>query len=189
LSQAEIAHLSEALAAYPNKVVANACRFLLLTGARRGEVLKMKWADVDLEAGVWVKPANTTKSKKPHRVPLSAGALEVLASLERTNDFVFPGRKTDRSLCDLKNAWEKIRAEAGLEDVRLHDLRHSYASILASAGLSLPIIGQLLGHTQPATTARYAHLFDEPLREATEKVAAHVTSASKPKAEVVKLRR
>ena len=97
--------------------------------------------------------------------------------------------KTDRSLCDLKNAWEKIRAEAGLEDVRLHDLRHSYASILASAGLSLPIIGQLLGHTQPATTARYAHLFDEPLREATEKVAAHVASAGKPKANVVKFRR
>jgi integrase len=188
LSQKEIAGLSEVLAAYPNQVVANAVRFLLLTGARRGEVLKMKWADVDLETGVWVKPANTTKSKKPHRVPLSAAAMEVLASMERTNDFVFPGRKTDRSLCDLKNVWEKIRQDAGLKDVRLHDLRHSYASILASSGLSLPIIGRLLGHTQPATTARYAHLFDEPLREATEKVAAHVSSASKPTADVVKLR-
>ncbi len=192
LSQKEIARLSVALAEYPNQTIANACRMLLLTGARRGEVLQMRWRDVDMETGVWIKPAETTKANREHRVPLSAGALEVLANQRGIagggdDDLVFPGRFPDRP-CDLKNAWAKIRKAADLEGVRLHDLRHTHASILVSGGASLPLIGALLGHTQPATTARYAHLFDEPLREATEKVSAHVSSASKPTADVVKLR-
>ena len=110
-------------------------------------------------------------------MPAAAGALKVLASQERRGDdeLVFPGRFGDNPN-DLKNAWAKIRETAALEGVRLHDLRHSYASILAS-------FRQLLSHTQPATTARYAHLFDEPLREATERVSVpqpyRITSESK----------
>jgi integrase len=104
------------------------------------------------------------------------------ADLTKT-DFVFPG-KDGRSLTEIKRIWSSICKSAGLHDLRIHDLRHTYASILASSGLSLPIIGALLGHTQAATTQRYAYLIDDTLRQATERVGALVTgngaSATKP---------
>ena len=102
---------------------------------------------------------------------------------------LFPGQQPGQPLQELHHAWKRVCKEAELEDFRIHDLRHSYASILASAGLSLPVIGALLGHAQPSTTARYAHLFDDPLREATERVGPVVSSAGKPAAEVVPMRR
>lgn len=104
--------------------------------------------------------------------------------------YVFPARVGAGPMVEIKNAWAAICKAADLRDVRLHDLRHTYASVLASAGLSLPVIGALLGHTQPGTTARYAHLFDDPLRAATERVGAIVTGASTaPTAEVVTFNR
>ena len=191
LSPAELARLSVALAGYPNPTAANAIRFLLLTGARKGEALAATWDQLDLERGIWTKPSAHTKQKREHRVPLNAAALALLADqrTRATGDHVFPGRKAGQPLDDLQAAWAAITRAAGLEGVRVHDLRHSYASILASGGLSLPIIGALLGHTQPATTARYAHLFDDPLREATERVGAFVSSADRDVAEVVPLRK
>ena len=134
----------------------------------------MRWAHLDLEAGVWVKPSAHTKQKKSHRVPLSAPARQLLAALPQTSEYVFPGRIEGHRV-EIKNDWASICKAAKLEGVRVHDLRHSYASFLASAGLSLPIIGALLGHTQTQTTARYAHLFDDPLRAATERVGAIVS--------------
>ena len=177
LSPAELLRLIEALAAHKDQVSANAIRLLLLTGARRGEVLGATWSQFDLEAGAWTKPASTTKQKKLHRVPLSAAALALLVEMKAkaNGPALFPGRGSNAVQGELKRSWASICKAAQLDEVRVHDLRHSYASILASAGRSLPVIGALLGHSQPSTTNRYAHLMDDPLRAATEKVGALVS--------------
>jgi integrase len=171
LTPAELERLLAALADYPNQTAANVIRFLLLTGARSHEVFAARWQQFDLEAGVWTKPSSATKQNREHRVPLSAPARQLLAGMDQTDARLFPG------LVTVREDWLKICRQAGLAGVRVHDLRHSYASFLASAGLSLPVIGALLGHTTPSTTARYAHLFDDPLRAATERVGAIVTAA------------
>jgi len=196
LNREEIARLSAVLAAHPEKAAANAVRLLLLTGARRGEVLGATWDQFDLAAGAWTKPPGSTKQKKLHRVPLSAPALALLAEMraEAAPDanFVFPSRTRAgkvKPLGSIKTAWATICRRAGLEDVHLHDLRHSFASLLASGGASLPLIGALLGHTQAQTTQRYAHLVDEAMRDATERVGAFVVGAGQPSAEVVPLER
>ena len=117
-----------------------------------------------------------TKQRRIHRVPLSAAALDVLRKIKAIADpnspFVFPGGTGP--LNDIKKSWASVARKAGLEGVRLHDLRHSFASILVSQGASLPLIGQMLGHTQTQTTSRYAHLFDEPLRKAADAVGRAV---------------
>lgn len=155
---------------------ANVLRLLMLTGARRGEVMAARWEQFDLEAGTWTKPAAATKQKTEHQVPLSAPARQLLVEMYEARDkqspYLFPGDKPDAHQKDIKNAWAAICEAAGIENLRIHDLRHSYAAFLASAGFSLPLIGALLGHTQTQTTARYAHLLDDPLREATERVGA-----------------
>jgi integrase len=191
----ELRRLTEALAAHPNQDAANAIRLLLLTGARRGEVLGATWDQFDLEEGVWTKPSSHTKQKREHRVPLSAAARLLLVEIKASagsSEFLFPAsRGTTGHLTDIKRAWAAICKLAGLAGVRTHDLRHSYASMLANSGLSLPIIGQLLGHTQPNTTQRYSHLLDDPLRAATERVGAIVAAAGedKPAATVVRLKK
>ncbi len=185
LSPTQIDSLSKAMTAYLNdaarptevKKSLDALRLLMLTGARRGEVLSMRWEQIDFEKGAWTKPSAQTKQKKEHRIPLSPPALELLSAIhdkgEHPSGYVFPARTGgDGHLTDIKKAWAELCTRAGLRGVRVHDLRHTYASILASGGMSLPIIGALLGHTQPATTARYAHLYDDPLRAATDRVAA-----------------
>jgi len=171
LSKDELARLTQVLAKYPDQQVADIVRLLLLTGARRGEVLHAKWEQFDLDGGIWTKPGATTKQKTDHIVPLSAPARELLSKLrrKRSGDYLFPGRLGEHRL-DIKNSWKVICRSAGITGLRVHDLRHAFASFLVSDGISLPIIGRLLGHTQPATTARYAHLHDDPLRLATEKV-------------------
>lgn len=179
LSGEEIQRLTTVLAAHPNQKSANVVRLLLLTGARRGEVLDATWDQFDVEAGVWIKPSAHTKQKKEHRVPLSAATIRLLSDIKANSGpspYVFPGRTSGGSLTDIKNFWAGICKKAQLQDCRIHDLRHTYASILASSGMSLPVIGALLGHTQPNTTARYSHLFDDPLREATERVGSLVAS-------------
>jgi integrase len=189
LSQKEIADLSAALAEYPSQNAADCLRFILLTGCRKAEAMTSTWDHFDLERGIWTKPSAHTKQKKEHRVPLSAPALELLqrirAKAAADSMHVFPGRKAGQPIQQIRTAWEFVVDRAELKDVRIHDLRHTFASILASAGVSLPLVGALLGHTQPTTTARYAHLYDDPLREATERVGAFVTNASKPAAPVV----
>jgi integrase len=190
LSGAELARVTGALDQMRDQGAANAIRLLLLTGARRGELLAARWRDIDIEAGVWIKPGSTTKQRTTHRVPLSKAAGRLLTEMrEQTNEnaeWVFPAPRKPGHRTDLKEPWEAIRAAAGIPDVRLHDCRHSFASILASQGLSLPIIGALLGHASPATTARYTHLIHDPLRRATEAAAAVVTG--KPSARVVPLK-
>ena len=191
LSTEEIARLADALNRHPERASANAIKLLMLTGARRGEVLSARWDQFDLEAGVWMKPSSHTKQKREHRVPLSAPARQLLHEMKAnsTSEHVFPGRSGE-PLRDIKRFWASVCKAADINNCRLHDLRHTYASLLASSGHSLPIIGALLGHTQAQTTQRYAHLFDDPLRQATERVGAVVTAgAATSTAEVVPLKK
>ena len=185
LSQQEIMRLGEVLNEWPDKTSAACIKFILLTGCRRGEALGAVWSQFD--NGIWSKPPSSTKQRKAHRVPLSAPAAQIISEQPRTSDHVFPGKHGGP--CNAKNEWVKIRKVAGFEDVRLHDLRHSFASILVSGGATLEIIGAMLGHSQPSTTKRYSHLYDEPLLEAAETVAAAVATAGKPKGELVTLKR
>jgi integrase len=187
LSGTELDALTKALTDYHDQQAANIIRLLLLTGARRGEVLTATWDQFDLTEGVWTKPGATTKQKTTHRIPLSAPARSLLAELHAiaTGEYVFPGRSGGHRE-NVRDAWAELCQKAGISGARVHDLRHTYASLLASSGLSLPVMGALLGHTQTQTTQRYAHLFDDPLRAATERVGAVVTG--KPSAEVHKLR-
>jgi len=199
LSGEELRRLTDALAACTSHAAANAVRLLLLTGARRGEVLGATWDQFDLEAGRWIKPSSHTKQKREHRIPLSAPARQLLAEMRaeagrnaearkrEPSPYVFPGRVGTGPLVEIKSAWAWLCKAAQLDGVRLHDLRHTYASVLASGGQSLPVIGALLGHTQPGTTARYAHLFDDPLRAATERAAAIVTGKDGASGSVVSI--
>jgi len=189
LAGAELERLSTALAEHDDQDAADIFRLLLLTGARRGEVLPVRWADIDLETGVWTKPGATTKQRTDHIVPLNAPARQLLAGRAgNDSEYVFPGRHGGHRI-EIKANWQRVCRAAKITDLRIHDLRHSYASILASSGVGLHAIGALLGHTQPQTTHRYAHLFDDHLRQATERVGEVVMPVSKPKAKVTPIRR
>jgi integrase len=179
----ELERLTKALAEHRDQQTANIFRLLLLTGARRGEVLTAKWEQFDLAEGEWIKPAAATKQKAEHRIPLSAPARQLLASLPKQDEWLFPGR-LGQHRTNLDHSWRLICRAAGITGLRIHDLRHSYASTLVSAGFSLPVIGRLLGHTQPQTTARYSHLFDDPLRKATERAGAILAPKTKPSGKV-----
>ena len=167
LSGDELGRLLMALAAHREQDSVNVVRLLLLTGARRGEVLRAKWTHLDLAKGTWTKPGAETKTATEHQVPLSAPARQLLADMKEkaTGEYLFPGKDAETPLTDIKNSWASICKAANIEDFRVHDLRHTYASIAASGGSSLLVIGDLLGHTQVSTTQRYAHLFDDTLRQ------------------------
>ena len=190
LSGDELARLVAALDKLKDRQSADIIRLLVLTGARRGEVLQARWRDFDLEFGMWSKPGATTKQKSEHQVPLSGAARQLLLDIRQRTaepaDWAFPAADGSHRR-DVKDAWARLCHEANITGARLHDLRHTYASLLVSAGLSLPIVGALLGHTQPSTTQRYAHLTHDPLRAATERVGELVMRAKKP-AQVVPIR-
>ena len=187
LTGEELGRLTVALAAHSDRQSANIIRMLLLTGARRGEVQSMRWQDVDTE-GRWNKPAFLTKQKTAHSVPLSAPARQLLAGLDHSGDWVFPSSGASGHRRSIQKQWRKICSAAKITGVTLHDLRHSFASQLVSSGASLPLIGALLGHSNPQTTARYAHLFDDPLKRAVESVGAVIESAGKPDADNVEIK-
>jgi len=153
---------------------AAAIRLLLLTGARLREILHLRWEHVDLERGFLLLPDSKTGRKA---IVLNAPALAVIESLPRLGPYVVPGDNPERHRADLKRPWELVAKRAGLSGVRLHDLRHTHAAFGAGSGLGLPIIGKLLGHAQPATTARYAHLDNDPLRRASERIGASIAAA------------
>ncbi|MDJ0821565.1 MAG: tyrosine-type recombinase/integrase [Paracoccaceae bacterium] len=158
-----------------------AIRVLILTGARRSEILSLEWSWVKLNDGVADLPDSKGGAR---RLYLEPGVVAVLASLPRLHDapFVFPGAKSEAPLKDLKRPWDTIRKAAGLHDLRLHDLRHSYASVGAASGMSLPQIGALLGHKSSQTTARYAHLADEVQHRSAALIGAHLAEQLKPSA-------
>jgi len=151
-----------------------AVRLLLLTGCRLREVLHLKWEFIDFERGIVFLPDSKT-GRKP--VVLNAPALAVLASLPRLGPYVLPGDNSEKPRHDLKKIWAAVSRRAGLPGVRIHDLRHTFASVGAGGGMGLPIVGKLLGHSQAATTARYAHLDADPLRRASDRIAGAITAA------------
>jgi integrase len=188
-SQAELTAISDALARYTGGA-ADCVRLIMLTGCRPGEAMKANWEEFDKETGYWIKPSSHVKQRKTHKLPLSPAAIELVDRLrkKREGNWVFPGDKPGEHLTQLWRVWTFVRRETGLgKDARLYDLRHTFASVGAGGGLSLPIIGRLLGHTQPRTTQRYAHLADDPLREAAEKITTVITGAGKA-ATIVTLR-
>lgn len=145
-----------------------AIRLLIFTGCRLREILNLKHSEVDLERGLLFLGDSKTGRKT---VVLGAPAIEVIAGLERVGDYVIASADPTAPRADLNRPWARISAHAGLTNVRLHDLRHSFASVGAGGGLGLPIIGRLLGHSNVSTTQRYAHLADDPLRRAADAIS------------------
>jgi integrase len=181
LSPAELEALADALRQAETKQLASpqaiaAVRLLVFTGARLSEILTLKWDHVDFEDTCLRLPDSKSGTKVIH---LNTPALEVLKSLSMIegNPYAIVGQRHGKHLVNLEKPWRKLRSIAGLDDVRLHDLRHSFASFGAGAGMGLPMIGALLGHTQAATTQRYAHLATDPLKQATDLIGQRITDA------------
>jgi integrase len=170
---------------------AAAIRLLILTGARLREILHLKWVHVDFERGLLLLADSKTGKKA---IVLNAPALNILANLPRVGAYVIAGQAAgtdhDKPRADLNRPWRAIVKRANLNGLRIHDLRHTHASVGAGLGLGLPIIGKLLGHTQASTTARYAHLDADPLRRASEHIGSRLAAAmgelkSRPGGEVI----
>jgi integrase len=157
----------------PTAIVA--VRLLVLTGCRLNEIMKLRWEHVDLAEGVLRLPDSKTGAKVVH---LGNAAVDVLRGVEGQpfNPFVITGTRARKPLSDLQPFWQRARARAGLKDVRLHDLRHTFASVAVASGQGLPMIGKLLGHSQVQTTARYAHLAGDPVRAAANDVSDAVAA-------------
>jgi integrase len=194
--KAELERIAEALAEYPpeayesqkkpGRAAADCVRLIMLTGCRPEEAMQAEWSEFD-KAGHWTKPSAHTKQQKIHRVPLSPPAIQLIEKLrkDRTSvKWVFPGQKPGERVTTLGHVWKFVRQRAQLanddegRNARIYDLRHTFASIGAGRNLSLPIIGKLLGHTQARTTQRYAHIHDDPLKEAADKIGAIIGGAA-----------
>lgn len=172
LSGAELARLLKALDVEPNRAVASLCLLLLLTGARRSEIANARWEHIDLQRGVLTVPV--AKSGRARHVVLSRQAIDCIRALPRSPGcaWLLPAPRTGRPLTGVFPVWRRIRSRADLHDLRLHDLRHSYASFLVNAGRSLYEVQHLLGHANPRTTQRYAHLAPGTLRDAADTVGS-----------------
>ncbi len=181
LSESELHRLGKMLAqaeetwgTSPHAIAA--IRLLILTGCRSAEILTLRWSEVDFER----RSLHLADSKTGKRtVVLNEGALGILQSLERLpdNPHVIPGSKPGSHRATLQNVWIRIRKEAGIEDVRIHDLRHTFASCGVNTGHTLAVVGQLLGHRKILTTQRYAHLADDPVRRAAETIGAKLVNS------------
>ena len=178
LSQDEIQRMFQAMETEPNRVIVAALKFLLLTGVRREEALQAKWEFVDLERGTLFLP--DTKSGKSRTVILNPDALTLLQEQPRQagNPYVFPGKVAGKALNNPIKGFHRILKAAGIENLRIHDLRHSFASLAVNSGATLYQVQHLLGHASSQTTQRYAHLADSTLREASGGVAALVNQAT-----------
>jgi integrase len=154
-----------------DQIAARAVLLLLVTGARRSEVTQAKWEHVDMQRRTLLVPI--AKSGKPRTIALNGAAIELLQSMtpEPGSEYIFRSPSTGRPYTKLWHQWHRIRRRAGLPDLRLHDLRHSFARFLVNRGVSLYVVQGLLGHTQPRMTQRYAHLAPQTLVDAAEVVA------------------
>lgn len=183
LSREEIERLGDAMAGSQNTMLQYIVAFLLMTGARRNEVLHARWGDIDVEKRSWRIPL--PKGKAERHVPLNDGALKILdlvddATENLRTDVIFPNLNTRKPYVSIYYAWDTARRQAGLSEVRLHDLRHTFASILINGGRSLYEVQKLLGHTQVRTTMRYAHLSNETLLEASNATSSIGDMFDKP---------
>lgn len=182
LTPAETKRLAAAVEKLEDRQAAAILKILMLTGSRVGETLRMRWDQISFDRAVWSKPASTTKQKKVHHLPLTAPVLAILAEIrtqqgDRPSAWVFPGKSKDGHRNDLRGPWLTALRAAKIDELRIHDLRHSFASTLAGAGFSLPMIGATLGHSRVETTQRYAHLADDPVRQAMTRAADLIEAA------------
>jgi integrase len=194
LTRDELVRLLQAMAAHPEPSSVRPIRMMLLTGARRGEVLGALWNDIEIVqedgklSGTWTKPAHSVKQGQTHTAPLNGPACQLLLEIRNEQtagkkslpSFVFPGRGARGHVCYIARVWSRLCRDAKIENMRMHDLRHSHATFLASGGSSLLVIGQLIGHRTAAATKRYAHLLNDPLVEATERVGEMIEAAGNP---------
>ncbi|MCF3947352.1 site-specific integrase [Acidiphilium iwatense] len=177
LTAEELARLGRVLReSNAEREAVNCIQLLLLTGCRLSEIQKLKWAYVDLDAGVLRLPDSKSGAKL---VSIGQAAADVFKAIPRIegNPYVITGQVKGQHLTDMQRPWRRLRKRAGLPDVRIHDLRHSFASDALQLGEDLTMIGRLLGHTQVQTTARYAHLKTGPVRAAADKVANAIATA------------
>ncbi len=185
LTQEELRKLAAALDAAEDRRAADILRLCMLTGARVGEVRQARFEQFHLEHLTWSKPASMTKQRRVHRLPISDEAAAIvrqrLLLVPRGCPFLFPGDTPGQPVQEIRRFWAGIQKTVGIPDVRIHDLRHTFASLLVSGGASLEMIGKLLGHSQIQTTQRYAHLMDSPLRAGVDAVA----NAFRPKPQLV----
>ncbi|MFD0978267.1 MULTISPECIES: tyrosine-type recombinase/integrase [Roseobacteraceae] len=185
LTQQEIRRLAAALERAEDRRAADIIRLCMLTGARVGEVRQARFEHFNLEHLSWTKPASMTKQRKIHRLPISDEAAAIVRQRQmlvpRGSPWLFPGDVPGQPVKEIRRFWIQIQKEVGIPDVRIHDLRHTFASLLVSGGASLEMIGKLLGHSQTQTTQRYAHLMDSPLRAGVDAVA----SAFRPRPKLV----
>lgn len=176
LSQEEIGRLAEVLDAATDQRAAGIIRLCMLTGSRVGEVRQARFEQFNLELGSWSKPAASTKQRKIHRIPISAEVAAIVRQRQllvpKDNPWLFPGDVPGQPVKEIRRFWINVQKDAKLPEVRIYDLRHTFASLLVSGGASLEMIGKLLGHTQMQTTQRYAHLMDSPLRAGVDAVAS-----------------
>lgn len=185
LCHEEIRKLAEALEAAEDRRAADILRLCMLTGARVGEVRQARFEHFNLEHLSWSKPAAMTKQRKIHRLPISDEAAAIVRQRQllvpRGCPLLFPGDTPGQPVKEIRRFWAQVQKAVGIPDVRIHDLRHTFASLLVSGGASLEMIGKLLGHSQMQTTQRYAHLMDSPLRAGVDAVA----SAFRPRPKLV----
>jgi len=185
LTKDEINRLAAALDDDEDQRAAGIIRLCMLTGARVGEVRQSRYEQFNLDLGIWTKPAATTKQRKMHRVPISEDVAAIVRQRQllvpKGNPWLFPGDVPGQPVREIRRFWKRIQKSADIGDARIHDLRHTFASLLVSGGASLEMIGKLLGHTQMQTTQRYAHLLDAPLRAGVDAVA----NAVRPRLKVV----
>lgn len=164
LSEDEARRLLAALDTDKDRQAAHVVKLLLFTGARKSEILAARWEDVDLERRILTVPLS--KSGKARHIPLSDAALLVLAEIPHKSEWLFPSSRAGSHISTIYPAWDRVRERAGLKDVRLHDLRHSFASFLVNSGCSLYEVQKILGHQNPKVTTRYAHLAQDSLLRA-----------------------
>lgn len=178
LSDDELQRLIDVLDEDDNRPICLIAQFLLCTGARRSEVLLARWEDIDLQKKHWLIPAKHSKSKRARPVPLNDSAMHVLGHLptREKGGLLFVNRQTGRAYTDIAKVWQRLRSKAGLPHLRVHDLRHNFASLLVNSGRSLYEVQKILGHSTPKVTERYAHLSSSTLQE-----AANTASVLKPK--------
>jgi integrase len=180
LSVDEVQKLYQAVCKSENQMLKSIVPMLILTGARKREVLDAKWQDFDVERSTWRIP--TTKSGKARHVPLSDGAVAVLSAVpvNARSDYVFANPETNKPYVSVYYSWHTARKQAGLADVRMHDLRHSFASLLINSGRTLYEVQHILGHTQVKTTQRYAHLSQDTLLDAANAATRAVGAVMLP---------
>ena len=179
LDQKQLGRLLMSLGEDKQRVVVDLVLFLLNTGARLMEAQTMKWQHVDLENRVWTVPASNTKSKRVRSIPLNDMAVEILERNRSDNEFVFVCHRTGTAYVNIHKSWNRIRNRAGLPHLRLHDLRHNYASYLVNNGRSLYEVQRILGHASPIMTQRYSRLSSAVLQEASNSASDTIREAMK----------